>query len=96
MTDEEKLQMLAAALDRRSLDEQRKTQLLQLLNVAASRLAQTGITLRDDLSDTQLQVDYAAWLYRRRNLTAGPAMPEGLRLDINDRLIHGKAGGGDG
>ena len=83
MTDAEKLAMLKLALDMRHADAQRE----QLLTVAASRIAQRGITLRDDLSDTQLQIDLAAWLFRRRNQTAGPAMPESLRHDLNDRLV---------
>lgn len=95
MTAEEKLKMLELTLDMRHADKQREEQLTQLLTVAASRLTRLGITLRDELTDVQLQVDYAAWLYKRRNQTAGPAMPEHLRHDINDRLLDEKAGGLD-
>lgn len=90
------LNMLELDLDMRKPDERRIGQLQDLLNVAASRLARKGITLRDTLDDAHLQVSLAAWLYRRRNQLAGPAMPESLRLDINDRLISEKAGGLDG
>ena len=90
------LNMLELDLDMRKPDERRIGQLQDLLNVAASRLARKGITLRDTLDDAHLQVSLAAWLYRRRNQIAGPAMPESLRLDINDRLIGEKAGGLDG
>lgn len=96
MTDADKLKMLELSLDMRHADAQRETQLTQLLAVAASRIAQRGITLRDNLSDTQLQVDLAAWLYRRRNQTAGPAMPESLRHDLNDRLVAEKGANGNG
>nr|DAU53192.1 MAG TPA: hypothetical protein [Caudoviricetes sp.] len=90
------LNMLELDLDMRKPDDRRVGQLHDLLNVAASRLARKGITLRDTLDDAHLQVSLAAWLYRRRNQIAGPAMPESLRLDINDRLIGEKAGGLDG
>ena len=90
------LNMLELDLDMRKPDDRRVGQLRDLLGVAASRLARTGITLRDTLDDAHLQVSLAAWLYRRRNQLAGPAMPESLRLDINDRLISEKAGGLDG
>ena len=86
------LNMLELDLDMRKPDDRRVGQLQDLLNVAASRLARKGITLRDTLDDAHLQVSLAAWLYRRRNQIAGPAMPESLRLDINDRLIGEKAG----
>jgi len=90
------LNMLELDLDMRKPDDRRVGQLQDLLGVAASRLARKGITLRDTLDDANLQVSLAAWLYRRRNQIAGPAMPESLRLDINDRLIGEKAGGLDG
>ncbi len=96
MTEAGMLKMLELELDMRHTDEKREMQLRQLLNVAASRIERLGITLRDDLDDAQLQVCFAAWLYRRRNQTVGPAMPDYLRMDINDRLISEKAGGCDG
>lgn len=90
MDDAAKLVMLTLALDMRTPTEERKSQLTDLLTVAASRLKAEGITLEDTLSDAQLQVDYAAWLYRRKMLINGPAMPRYLRVDINDRLIQQK------
>lgn len=93
MGEDDKLAMLTAALDMRTPTLERKNQLTTLLLVAASRLADKGIRLNGSISDAQLQVDYAAWLYRRRMMISGPAMPEHLRMDINDRLIHG--GGAD-
>lgn len=67
----------------------------QLLEIAASRITQRGITLEDTPGDAQLQVEYAAWMYKRRTLQAGAQMPEFLRLDLNDRLAHEKMGGSD-
>lgn len=96
MTDEDKLKMLEAELDMRHADEKREVQLRQMLTVAASRIERYGITLRDDLDDTQLQVSMAAWIYRRRNQTAGPALPVYLRMDLHDRLIQEKGGESNG
>lgn len=88
----DKLTLLAAELNMHSVPEGRKAQLEQLLRVATSRLADTGITLDEcDIGDIHLQVSYAAWLFRRRTLTAENAgMPRYLQLDIHDRLIREK------
>lgn len=95
MAEIDKLTMLKAQLDMRNPPEERIAQLKQLLEAAAFRIAQRGITLRDTADDAQLQVDYAAWMYRRRMLQASAQMPEYLRLDLNDRLAHEKMGGTD-
>lgn len=92
MAEIDKLTMLKAQLDMRNPPEERIAQLEQLLEAAASRIAQRGITLRDTADDAQLQVDYAAWMYRRRMLQTSAQMPEYLRLDLNDRLAHEKMG----
>lgn len=92
MAEIDKLTMLKAQLDKINLPPERIAQLEQLLVVAASRIAKLGITLRDTADDAQLQVDYAAWLYKRRMLQASAQMPEYLRLDLNDRLAHEKMG----
>ena len=49
--------------------------------------------MEDTVGDAQLQVEYAAWMYKRRTLQAGAQMPEFLRLDLNDRLAHEKMRG---
>lgn len=95
MAEIDKLTMLKAQLDKINLPPERIAQLEQLLVVAASRIAKLGIALRDTADDAQLQVDYAAWLYKRRMLQASAQMPEYLRLDLNDRLAHEKMGGTD-
>ena len=85
------LNMLAAELDMHSLPDQRKSQLQSYLDVAAERIREKGITL--DVSNTEdvhLQVEYAAWLFRRRRQEASKMMPEYLRTDIHDRLIAEK------
>lgn len=85
------LNLLAAELDMHSLPDQRKEQLQSYLVVADNRIRARGITL--DLTnpdDVHLQVEYAAWLFRRRRQEASKQMPEYLRADIHDRLISEK------
>lgn len=91
------LNLLAAELDMHSLPDQRKSQLQIYLDVAADRIREKGITL--DVSNTEdlhLQVEYAAWLFRRRRQEASKLMPEYLRTDIHDRLISEKGRMSDG
>ena len=90
------LRMLQLELDMHTLPAGRQEQLEQLLVVAASKLKQSGIQLDDENPlDVQLQVDYAAWMFRRRARKV-TVMPEYLRADIHDRLISGKARVSDG
>ena len=83
---------LMIELNMRGAPQGRQLQLMALLDVAEERLTNIGIDLdfgKD--SDKYLLVDYAAWLYRRRNQTGSKKMPESLSHDIKDRLIAGKA-----
>ena len=91
------LNLLAAELDMHSLPEQRKSQLQSYLSVAAERIREKGITLdASNSEDVHLQVEYAAWLFRRRRQEASKLMPEYLRTDIHDRLISEKGRVSDG
>ena len=91
------LNLLAAELDMHSLPEQRKSQLQSYLDVAAERILEKGITLdASNSEDVHLQVEYAAWLFRRRRQEASKLMPEYLRTDIHDRLISEKGKVSDG
>ena len=91
------LNLLAAELDMHSLPDQRKIQLQSYLDVAAERIREKGITLdASNSEDVHLQVEYAAWLFRRRRQEASKRMPECLRADIHDRLISEKARVSDG
>lgn len=91
------LNLLAAELDMHSLPDQRKSQLQRYLDVAADRIREKGITLdASNSEDVHLQVEYAAWLFRRRRQEASKLMPEYLRTDIHDRLIAEKAKVSDG
>ena len=92
-----KLTLLQAELNMHSLPEGRKAQLEQLLTIAASQLEQKGIHLKEGVTkDDYLQVEYAAWLWRRRAQTDTAAMPRYLQVDIHDRLISEKAQVKDG
>ena len=91
------LNLLAAELDMHSLPEQRKSQLQSYLDAAAERIREKGITLdASNTEDVHLQVEYAAWLFRRRRQEASKLMPEYLRTDIHDRLISEKGRVSDG
>ena len=91
------LNLLAAELDMHSLPDQRKRQLQSYLDVAAERIREKGITLdASNSEDVHLQVEYAAWLFRRRRQEASKLMPEYLRTDIHDRLISEKGRVSDG
>lgn len=91
------LNLLAAELDMHSLPDQRKRQLQSYLDVAADRIREKGITLdASNSEDVHLQVEYAAWLFRRRRQEASKLMPEYLRTDIHDRLISEKGRVSDG
>lgn len=88
----DKMALLAAELNMHSLPEARKAQLQTLLEVAANKITAKGITLDEsNTGDVHLQVEYAAWLYRRRMQEASRMMPEYLRVDIYDRLAAEKA-----
>lgn len=85
------LNLLAAELDMHSLPAQRQGQLQTYLDVADNRIRARGITLNaENPDDAHLQVEYAAWLFRRRRQEASKMMPEYLRTDIHDRLISEK------
>ena len=91
------LNLLAAELDMHSLPDQRKRQLQSYLDVAAERIREKGITLdASNSEDVHLQVEYAAWLFRRRRQEASKMMKEYLRTDIHDRLISEKGKVSDG
>lgn len=94
----DRMTMLQAELNMHNLPEGRREQLQQLLDVAASRIKQKGITLNaeNDPGDAHLQVEFAAWLYRRRAKAESAMMPRYLQLDIHDRLIAEKARVPDG
>ena len=91
MTDEERLEMLKIDLGIRSTTAYDK-RLTQYLQTAKADIEQEGITFPSDISisDEQLIVMYAGWLWRKRS--TGEGMPRMLRYAINNRLFAQKAG----
>ena len=62
--------------------------LSQYLTVAHAQIEEEGITLTDSVSDGNLEVMYAAWLWRKRD--TGEGMPRMLRYMLNNRLFAEK------
>ncbi len=95
MTDEDRLQMLKIDLGIRSTTvyDERLTRYLQSAKIDIER---EGITFPPDISisDEQLIVMYAGWLWRKR--ATGEGMPRMLRYAINNRLLSEKARDADG
>lgn len=64
----------------------------ELLQVAYKKITAEGATLDlDDISDCNLIVMYATWLWRKR--ASGEGMPRMLRYALNNRIIGEKANG---
>lgn len=63
--------------------------LLQYLESAKDYIKKEGITLDDSVvSDGNLVIMYAAWLWRKRDTAEG--MPRMLRWNLNNRLFAEK------
>lgn len=86
MTNENMLEMLKVDLGitKQNYDERLKT----YLQTAAAEIKREGITIRDTVSDGNLVVVYAAWMWRRRQ--TGEGMPRMLRYQLNNRLFSEK------
>ena len=64
--------------------------LSQQITSAKDYITREGITLDNEIiSDMNLVVMYAAWLWRKRDTTE--AMPRMLRWNLNNRLFYEKA-----
>ena len=87
MTDNDKLAMLK--IDLGITNDHYDTRLRQYLQFATDEIKREGIKLlADDLSDDNLQIMYAAWLWRKRQ--DGDEMPRMLRYALNNRLMSQK------
>lgn len=85
MTDTEILKMLKVDLgiSGDAYDER----LGQYVESAKKNIGIEGIALdADDVSDCNLVIQYAAWLWRKR--INGDGMPRMLRWELNQRLFH--------
>lgn len=60
----------------------------QYLQSAKSEIEREGLTLSvsDEVSDANIVIQYAAWLWRKRD--TGEGMPRMLRWEINNRLFE--------
>ena len=90
MTNTEKL--AALKIDLGLTTEAYDTRLLSYLDASAQELALEGVTLSDEsLADCNLQIMYAAWMWRRRD--SGEGIPRMIRWQINNRLFDMKTAG---
>lgn len=82
-----RLQILKASLCLLSTDEAQQEYLEHLLRVSEEDLNNKGIT--DDGGDayTNAVVQYACWLYNRRNSQSKEAMPASLRYALNNAWV---------
>lgn len=55
------------------------------LERAKEEIEREGITLADSVSDQNLVINYAAWMWRKRD--TGEGIPRMLRWQINNRLF---------
>lgn len=63
--------------------------LAQYLKTAQDEIEREGATLSpsDDIADANLVIQYAAWMWRKRD--TGEGMPRMIRWQINNRLFSG-------
>lgn len=63
------------------------------IDSAISEIEQTGIVLSDSADDSMIIVNYAAWLWKKRD--TGEGIPIGLKTRIHNRLLSEKGGTDD-
>lgn len=67
--------------------------LASMLTTAADAIEREGITLSGSIADGNMIIQYAAWLWKKRD--SGEAMPRSLRWMMNNRLFSGKVNQND-
>lgn len=87
MSDADILAMLKIDLGIKT--EAYDSRLATYITAAKAEIEREGVTLSNDVSDSQLVVMYAAWLWRRRDSMDG--MPRMLRYALNNRLFAEKS-----
>lgn len=60
----------------------------QFLGVAKKEIEREGVTLSSSLEDSNLVIQYAGWLWRKRD--TGEGLPRMIRWEINNRLFGKK------
>ena len=84
MTDTDMLAMLKIDLGYKTTAYDERLQ--QYLQTAKNEIEREGATLSaDSLYDCNLMIQYAAWMWRKRD--TGEGMPRMLRWQINNRLF---------
>ena len=85
MNDENKLKILKFNLQ--ILGNHENEYLIHLLNVAKDKLKNKyGIEVGDSLEDADIQIQYAAYQYRKR--ASNDPMPKMLEEDLKSRFIR--------
>lgn len=70
--------------------DERLSQLLTAAEAAIKKEGATTFAPSSSMNDAQLQIMYAAWLWRRRDTME--AMPRMVRWALNNRIFGEKAG----
>lgn len=89
MNDETLLQMLK--IDLGITTDIYNTRLEQYLTAAKAEIEREGVALTDSMADGNLVIQYAAWMWRKRD--TGEGMPRMIRWQINNRLFGGESDG---
>lgn len=67
------------------------SRLTQYLATAKAEIEREGVKLTNSAPDENLIVQYAAWMWRKRD--TGEGIPRMIRWQINNRLFGGEANG---
>ena len=67
------------------------SRLTQYLASAKAEIEREGVKLTDSAPDENLIVQYAAWMWRKRD--TGEGIPRMIRWQINNRIFGGDADG---
>ncbi|MBR3231368.1 MAG: hypothetical protein IKF75_01690 [Lachnospiraceae bacterium] len=89
MTDEEKLEALRMDLGLSTTAYNGRLE--QLLRTAEAEIERESVTLTDSVADGNLVVQYAAWMWRKRD--TGDGLPRMIRWQINNRIFGGDSDG---
>lgn len=89
MNDTTKLQMLKIDLGiNTTIYDDRLT---QYIAAATAEIEREGVKLTDSVPDGNLVIQYAAWMWRKRD--TGEGIPRMIRWQINNRLFGGESDG---
>lgn len=89
MNDETMLQMLK--IDLGITTDIYNTRLTQYITTAKAEIEREGVALTESIADGNLVIQYAAWMWRKRD--TGEGLPRMIRWQINNRLFGGESDG---